>query len=698
VLDPEVPSPTFPDGTSALRTPNDEGEPADFYRPSHYPVYSALCVKDIFGHITWSWTVLKKLDVAAFQSLPGAVKILAPVPGDPVPPSVDDPAPPSVVSTEPYPPVSARFSGSRSTGLDPAAPFWLPYMKAQIRRSQAAGSSGVWFDNFSIWDNLGQMPLRVAFGSWSVAGFKTWLPAQSGGTALANSEAWQEGKGDIRTYLLQQAQAWAGQPVQALNSPVWVDPRWDRDGCWQAFKIYKRDTCRDYLTQVRAAASGIAPAAKRGLVIGNDDCYDMGVIHRNLDMGSEELSLNRWTLIAGNHGFFEPPYGTLAPVYKAMRQGTLFRTVSPWLYGYDRRGVANLDRVIYYEALAHEASPAQPGKALQKDYGTAEVSEEFNAYARVVRDELKMMIPYEPVGLVYSSDTLLAGMRPGGLPDFANQSHASDQTFSPPRHLISHWGWGESLLRRHIPYQVVANWDLTPDRLSKLKVLVLPSLALLSDEAATAIDAWVKQGGVLVAAGITGTQYDASRLYQFRSGPLAATALSNLTQLNSPTRVEMGAESYIADDPGLASFSTTKDQEDKRVDLAKKIEGDILAAARTAQLPDEQLRPLHAPASYLADSGSTVFRDPSGNRAALILFNKNIQPGTDALPPLPETDITVRTSGLLSGEVGNLQGYLLSGKDKIPLQIKFDPAQKNATIHLPAIPYCGLIVLEKSSS
>ena len=71
----------------------------------------------------------------------------------------------------------------------------------------------------------------------------------------------------------------------------------------------------------------------------------------------------------------------------------------------------------------------------------------------------------------------------------------------------SYLGWFTALTREHIPFDVILDKDLTPDKLVRYKTLIMPNAACLSDAQASAIRAFVENGGGLVSEFETGA-YD----------------------------------------------------------------------------------------------------------------------------------------------------------------------------------------------
>jgi hypothetical protein len=80
-------------------------------------------------------------------------------------------------------------------------------------------------------------------------------------------------------------------------------------------------------------------------------------------------------------------------------------------------------------------------------------------------------------------------------------------------------GYFHALTRAHVPFDIILDQDLTPEKLARFKVLVLADAACLTPEAASAIREFVRKGGNLLAS------YEAG-LYDDRGE--ASTALFEL--------------------------------------------------------------------------------------------------------------------------------------------------------------------------
>jgi hypothetical protein len=61
------------------------------------------------------------------------------------------------------------------------------------------------------------------------------------------------------------------------------------------------------------------------------------------------------------------------------------------------------------------------------------------------------------------------------------------------------YGGFRAAFEEHVPLDLICDWDITPQSLSRYRVLFLPNAAALSDAQVEAIRAWVRGGGGLVA-------------------------------------------------------------------------------------------------------------------------------------------------------------------------------------------------------
>lgn len=88
-------------------------------------------------------------------------------------------------------------------------------------------------------------------------------------------------------------------------------------------------------------------------------------------------------------------------------------------------------------------------------------------------------------------------------------------------HVIPSIAWGQMCLSHALPFRAVTEETLSGGRLDEVKVLLLPNVFALSDENLEALEAFVQQGGTLVATAWTATHdEDGALVYARRSKTL----------------------------------------------------------------------------------------------------------------------------------------------------------------------------------
>lgn len=468
---------TYPDGRPAGGTPTVAG------RPETARLYDAGCAKDILGRLAVDWEFNAK------------VNAIDPATGRPHGPTD------GLVPVET--PEGIRWAGLVSFGKDAACPHWIDYARASGRLLVDGGVEGLWADNYSAWDAIGNPPVGHAFGEWSVARFRDWLKAHP----ARSVEIGDPDRFDVRAALRQILRERFGGDDTNLRDPAWRDSRWLDEPLWLAYLTYKTEVGAEALQRFHAAFHDAA--VERGVgefgIQGNDiPLFSFGMPRPEwLEMVSTEFSPG-WNLFTGPRGLGLPPGGRLAPLVKAARVHGRGRFVHLWYYldqAAERyRGSEALGRVLSYELLANHAM-IQCHTADSRVAGTVASHREVNDFIARAKSIWGDCRPLARIALVYSPTSELATLTPGGFVDFAAQRHRFDLL-----------GWGTLLSELHAQYDVLAEWELTPTRLADLAVLVLPSVEALAPEVVTdVLRPWVAGGGRLLLSGSVGARYDTTR-------------------------------------------------------------------------------------------------------------------------------------------------------------------------------------------
>jgi hypothetical protein len=190
-----------------------------------------------------------------------------------------------------------------------------------------------------------------------------------------------------------------------------------------------------------------------------------------------------------------------------------------------------LGKLLDTEAFANgaflECDPGNP-----KVSGTIESHAWWNRFVREHEADFGTREPEGDVGLVYSPDSQLAFLAPGGFADMDRQPH-----------VFEYYGWATALTDEHVPYRVVTDWKIDAAHLQGLRTLVLPDVEAMDASMVPVIDKWVRAGGRLVVCGASGSREAQRGYFQRRATPLF-TAGKNVTVVKEP----VGLDYYLATD------------------------------------------------------------------------------------------------------------------------------------------------------
>jgi hypothetical protein len=603
---------TYPDGTVATGfVDNDRGDP----RKSR--VIDASCSKDLLGNLAVEYAYA---DGAAGnpQRQGGLLTI-------------------NVNGTD-------HLVGHFSFGKDAACPMWADQQRSSILFGIDQGQiDGIWADNFSPWDNFGYPPVRIAFGDWSVALFRTYLAQHFTSAQLSAMGITNVATFDIRGYLRTKAAGWGGDDTN-LNAAQWNDSRWLTDPVWTAYKIYKRQTGTAALTNYyQATKSAGAQLGKPDFaVLGNDiPVYSLGYARGDLDLVSSELTPG-WHMGTSTRGFMLPPVGRFAPYYKLGREHAKSRLMNVWMYLSDdteygiyreRPGAVN---TLYYEMLANQTLPMLHNA--DSGYGTKctqnfSINSAFFSFVKSARETFGARDGLCDIGLYYSTSSVLHFMTPAGFYDMDNQPHTG-----------AYNGWGTALGNLHCQYRALPEWKLTGAALSNLRVLIIPQAEVLdSGEVDQVIDPWVRAGGRLIVTGNSGAYQGETSNFDANAG----LSLANLTGVSSTSSapaavlrsVGSGKVYYVRNNIGLDYFNaSTADTRQAKIAVFQN--------ALTQVLAGQQM--VLTPISSIPDSvGLNVYADASAKQLFVDVNNYNLNLNDDSITSTPTIVFSVQCPGWL---------------------------------------------------
>ena len=554
---------------------------------------------------------------------------------------------------------STHLAGYLSTAKDAACPMWIDQQRSSILYSVAMGQiDGIWTDNFSPWDNFGYPPVKVAFGDWSVARFRTYLRANFTTAQLTAMGVSHVKTFDVRTALRSKLTALGGTYTN-LDDSKWNDASWLDDSIWRAYKIFKRQVGTEALTNYynvskdAAAHMGVSDFA----VLGNDiPVFSLGYCRGTLDMVSTEVTPG-WSMGTSARGFMIPPVGRFAPMYKLGREHAKSRLLNTWMYfnnGYEpykeNPGAVN---TVYYEMLANHAMPMLlPGNAGTTQSAT--INGGFTNFVKATRATFGGRDSLADVGIYYSTSSVIAYMTPAGFYDMNNQPHAG-----------AYNGWGTALGNLHYQYRPIPEWKLTADTLAKLRVLVIPNADVLdSVDVSNIITPWVTAGGRLIVTGSSGARKGESGNFDLYAN-FSLSALTGVTILCSGapatqlTTIGFGKVYYIKNNIGLAYFNAST-----ATDRANLISG--FSTAMNQVLGKAQT--LLYPVTPIPDTvGINLYEDPAALRFFIDVNNYDVNLATDIVTATPATIFTVKAPAwLASASLANIRVQVLSPTTPAP--------------------------------
>jgi hypothetical protein len=595
----------YPDGREAEGPMEGDG-PFGFHR-----LYDAGCSENVLGELEPDYGLNDKVN----EVDPATGRVRGPTEG--------------LIPVET--PNGMRYASLVSVAKDSACPSWIDYALASARHMVDCGVRGIWADNFSAWDSFGSSPLHTAFGEWSVARFREHLARRFTPEQLRAMGVEDVTTFDVRTYLRRVVRERLGGDDTNLRDAKWSDPYWLDDPIWREYRLYKGEVGKEALRAYHAAFQ--TPAREGSVedfcIQGNDIpiwCFDWPR-PEYLEMVSTEFAPG-WNLLGGPRGIGLPPGGRIGPVIKMARPHARSRFVHVWYYldgPYERlRGNAALGRVLSYELLAHHAMiQAYPGAA--HIAGTVETHREVTDFIHAAKGVWADREPTAQIGVLYSPDSRLVQLTPGRLLDFQAQQHVFDLL-----------GWGTALSELHQQYTVIPEWGLTAEALRDLKVLLLPSVEVLSPEAVEGVlKPWVNAGGRLILSGPCGGRADASRSHRRVENPTAM-----LPQLCALAQVDPNAR--------------RPERHQAQVDRGEVIVLPALGFGYYQQTPGTRDLSAIEPAigGHLREFGLiegdlprelevSVFRSPGSSMLFVDIANLDLNPETDTQPKPHEVTFTL---------------------------------------------------------
>ena len=542
-----------------------------------------------------------------------------------------------------YIPETGKWATLIIFGKDSACPQFPDFTLASTHYAADMNMDGMWSDNFGPWDSFGNRPVERAFGDWSVALFRNYLsnnftPAELSAMGVSDVSTF-----DIRNKLKSIATSW-GWDGFSLNHAAWQDARWQNEDIWNAYSIFKRQTGTAALSNYYDAAHYAARLAGKNdfLVMGNDiPLFSLGWPRGSLDMVSTEISAGR-NLSSGSRGFTLPPEGRMAPPYKLAREHAKSRFVNVWFYNDDYESYTfntNLCQTLYYEMLANHTLPMfHPGN--NKVFGAANVNADFFNFVAHVETNFGARVPFEDIGIYYSSSSILNQILPGGVINFDNQPHQ-----------FALWGWATALGELQYQYKFLPEWKLVAATLTNLKVFIIPESEVFTENDANQIlYPWVTNGGRLIVTGVSGNRLGENDIFKVNSSGYSLKNLTGVSNISSAPdenfrTVGNGKVLYIKNNIGMEFFKANP------ISSRENLLTNFSNAMNKILDNNRELTVLIPGAGVTNSVGLTVFKDRSTSNLFVDIVNYNLDLDTDVITYTPELKFTINLPERMRGSL-----------------------------------------------
>jgi hypothetical protein len=357
---------------------------------------------------------------------------------------------------------------------------------------------------------------------------------------------------DVLHYLLNPP--WRGEYKGEGVGPQWRcagDPRWLSDKVWRAFQIaciedrlanmkeiyrLNKATARELGSDVPMVANIIPTLSAIFL---QRDCVDMS----NLE----------WPVFK-TYGSYPRPLGYypqarlgIGPRMASKIGTTGHAMVDPYVEkersgwdgkGFTRRNGETLHKVIYFDLIANRGIPAF---ALNWDGayspGSVQSAGQLHAFINEVAPIISGRDYLADIGLAASSWSQIAAQPPfGGWKDEVAK-----------RHFAEFLGWSQYLASaRDFPQWDVLPFDVVkPADLVRFKLIILPSVLVITADQFAALEAYLKQGGKLLVTGETGTFTGPQALLMPRGEDLIAPLAKRFPGQVTLTKTKPGLDYHL---------------------------------------------------------------------------------------------------------------------------------------------------------
>lgn len=371
---------------------------------------------------------------------------------------------------------------------------------------------------------------------------------------------------DVLRYLLNPP--WRSEHRGEGDDPQWrcaADPRWLGDNVWRAFQI----ACiEDRLASMKEVYRLNKAAARE---LGRDVPMVANIIPTLsatfLQSDCVDMANFEWPCFK-TYGSYPNPFGYypqarlgIGPRMASKIGTTGHAMVDPYVEekhsgwdgkGFTRKNGETLHKVIYFDLIANRGIPAfaltwegaySPGSV----HSAGQLHAFMNAVAPIIsgRDYLA------DIGLAASAWSQIAAQTP-----FGGWNHEVSK-----RHLAEFIGWSQYLAsaRAFPQWDVLPFDDVKPADLTRFKLIILPSVLVITADQLTALEAYLKQGGKLLITGETGTFNGPKALLMPRTQDLIVPLAERYPSQVTLTKTKPGLD-YHLDRQKTAALKTLLQQ------------------------------------------------------------------------------------------------------------------------------------------
>lgn len=282
--------------------------------------------------------------------------------------------------------------------------------------------------------------------------------------------------------------------AQATGYAIPVKEDWD-DPAWRTYVQYRYEQLSDYTRRLSMFIAEQSPGTV--LTIDTrltDDTHD-GI--REAGWHEAEMAKHTACITAEAFNFLDRPFpkwiywaGEEVKLGSHFNHTAIILSYSKTIF---HRRAAQPPAQIGYDVIQIAANGGSPaiafsGDSHQHDRKAVDTIRQVMTYLADHAQEYEQMKPIAQVAIVYSKRTI----------DYYGREQNSE------RWQYHYRGMYELMVENHIPFTVLHEARLTEENLSQYACLVLPNIAIISEQAATVLDRYVKQGGQLIITGETG--------------------------------------------------------------------------------------------------------------------------------------------------------------------------------------------------